>query len=56
MVGSQQFRNRFGWYLERSAAGELIEVTRHGRPYAQLGPPCPRPPVQPACPDLDRSP
>jgi prevent-host-death family protein len=35
-VGSHQFRNHFGYYLERAAAGEDILVRRHGRPYARL--------------------
>jgi antitoxin (DNA-binding transcriptional repressor) of toxin-antitoxin stability system len=40
--------------LERSSAGEVIEITRHGRPYARLGPPGDgaavglRPPTAPA--------
>jgi prevent-host-death family protein len=50
-VGSNQFRNHFGWYLERAAAGEEFEVTRRGRPYARLVPVQPRlataPPEQP---------
>jgi prevent-host-death family protein len=38
-VGAHEFRNRFGYYLERAAAGTEIAVSRHGRPYARLGPP-----------------
>jgi prevent-host-death family protein len=37
-VGAHEFRNRFGYYLERAAAGIEIAVSRHGRPYARLGP------------------
>jgi prevent-host-death family protein len=37
-VGCHQFRNHFGFYLERAAAGDEIEVTRRGRPYARLVP------------------
>lgn len=37
-VGAHEFRNRFGYYLERAAAGTEIAVSRHGRPYARLGP------------------
>jgi prevent-host-death family protein len=37
-VGSNDFRNRFGYYLERAAAGDEICVSRHGRPYARLVP------------------
>jgi prevent-host-death family protein len=35
-VGSNEFRDHFGYYLERAAAGNEIHVTRHGRPYARL--------------------
>jgi hypothetical protein len=34
-VGAHEFRNRFGWYMERAAAGEEIRVSR-GRPYVRL--------------------
>jgi prevent-host-death family protein len=37
-VGSHQFRNHFGYYLERAAAGDEVEIARHGRPYARLVP------------------
>ena len=37
-VGAHEFRNRFGWYMERAAAGETIHVTRRGKPYVTLGP------------------
>ena len=44
-VGANIFRNHFGWYMERAAAGEEFLVTRRGRPYARLTPP---PGFQPA--------
>ena len=37
-VGAHEFRNRFGVYLERAAAGAEISISRHGRPYARLVP------------------
>ena len=37
-VGAHEFRNRFGFYLERAAAGDEISISRHGRPYARLVP------------------
>jgi prevent-host-death family protein len=37
-VGCHGFRNHLGYYLERAAAGESIEITRRGRPYARLVP------------------
>jgi prevent-host-death family protein len=44
-VGAHQFRNHFGLYMERAAAGTEILVRRRGRPYARLGP---APPPEPA--------
>jgi antitoxin (DNA-binding transcriptional repressor) of toxin-antitoxin stability system len=38
-VGAHEFRNRFGYYLERAAGGAEIVISRHGRPYARLMPP-----------------
>ena len=37
-VGANQFRNHFGYYLERAAAGSEILIRRRGRRFAQLGP------------------
>jgi prevent-host-death family protein len=37
-TGSNQFRNHFGYYLERAAAGAEIHISRHGRPFARLLP------------------
>ena len=31
VVGAHEFRNHFGWYMERAAAGEDILVTRRGK-------------------------
>lgn len=45
-VGCHQFRNHFGYYLERAAAGEEVQISRRGRPYARLVP------VSPAQPEL----
>jgi prevent-host-death family protein len=44
-VGCHEFRNHFGYYLERAAAGDEIRISRRGRPYARL---VPDGPVQPA--------
>jgi prevent-host-death family protein len=38
-VGAHEFRNHFGLYMERAAAGSEILIRRRGRPYAWLGPP-----------------
>ncbi len=38
-VGAHEFRNRFGLYMERAAAGIEILIRRRGRPYARLVPP-----------------
>jgi prevent-host-death family protein len=38
VVGCHEFRNHFGYYLDRAAAGEVIDITRRGRPYARLVP------------------
>ena len=42
-VGAHQFRNLFGHYMERAAAGEEIVVTRRGRPTVRLLPSQPAP-------------
>ena len=41
-VGAHEFRNHFGYYLERAAAGDEIRVSRRGRPYVRLVPEEPR--------------
>lgn len=42
-VGAHKFRNHFGYYMERAAAGTEILVRRRGKPYARLGPVAPAP-------------
>jgi prevent-host-death family protein len=37
-VGAFEAKNKFGSLLDRVEAGERIEITRHGRPVAQLVP------------------
>lgn len=37
-VGCHEFRNHFGYYLERAAAGDEIRISRRGRPYVRLVP------------------
>ena len=41
-VGAHEFRNHFGYFMERAAAGEEILIRRRGRPHARLGPPTDR--------------
>ncbi len=41
-VGAHQFRNHFGFYLDRASAGSEVLVRRRGRPYASLCPPARR--------------
>ena len=60
-VGAHRFRNQFGYWMERAAAGDEILITRRGRRYARLGPadpqlattdtaPAPKPAAAPAAP------
>jgi prevent-host-death family protein len=35
-AGAHEFRNQFGYYMERAAAGHEIRVSRHGRPFVRL--------------------
>jgi prevent-host-death family protein len=44
-IGCHQFRNHFGYYLERAAAGQEVRISGRGRPYARL---VPVEPVQPS--------
>jgi prevent-host-death family protein len=37
-IGAFEAKNTFGSLLDRVEAGERIEITRHGRPVAQLVP------------------
>ena len=39
VLGAHEFREHFGWYMERAAAGESFLITRRGKPYARLSPP-----------------
>jgi hypothetical protein len=41
-VGANPFRNHFGYWMERAAAGDEILITRRGHRYARLGPPDPQ--------------
>jgi prevent-host-death family protein len=41
-VGCHEFRNHFGYYLERAADGHEILISRRGRPYARMIPVEPR--------------
>ncbi len=52
-LGSNEFRNHFGNYLERAAAGDEIHISRHGRPFARLLPaePPASTPAEPAADD-----
>ena len=36
VVGAHEFRNRFGWYMQRAAAGETFLVKRRGKPHVRL--------------------
>jgi prevent-host-death family protein len=47
-VGAHQFRNHFGYYLERAASGAEISISRRGRPYARLCSPDLNPALSPA--------
>jgi antitoxin (DNA-binding transcriptional repressor) of toxin-antitoxin stability system len=38
VIGANEFRDRFGYWTGRAAAGQQILITRHGRPLARLGP------------------
>ena len=37
-VGANQFRNHFGYYLEKAGEGHEVLVSRRGRPYVRLTP------------------
>jgi prevent-host-death family protein len=41
-VGAHQFRNHFGYYIERAADGHEVLVSRRGRPYVHVIPVEPR--------------
>jgi prevent-host-death family protein len=35
-VGAHEFRQQFGYYIERAAGGDEVLVTRRGRPYVRV--------------------
>lgn len=37
-VGAHEFREKFGYWMDRAARGDEILITRRGRRYARLGP------------------
>jgi prevent-host-death family protein len=41
-VGAHEFREKFGYWMDRAARGDEILITRRGRRYARLGPPDPQ--------------
>jgi antitoxin (DNA-binding transcriptional repressor) of toxin-antitoxin stability system len=41
-VGANEFRDHFGYWIERAASGDQFLITRHGRAFARLGPPDPQ--------------
>jgi prevent-host-death family protein len=64
LVGAHEFREKFGYWMERAAAGDEILITRRGHRYARLSPPdpqlattdtaqAPAPAADPAAPDPD---
>jgi prevent-host-death family protein len=46
-VRAHDFRERFGWYMERANAGQRLMVTRHGRPFVRIEPADPAPAALP---------
>jgi prevent-host-death family protein len=38
VIGANEFRDRFGYWIERASGGTEVLITRHGRPAARLGP------------------
>jgi prevent-host-death family protein len=37
-IGANPFRNHFGYWMERAAAGEKLLITRRGKPFVRLEP------------------
>ena len=35
-IGAHEFRERFGYWIERAARGEAVAVTRHGKPFVTV--------------------
>jgi prevent-host-death family protein len=38
VIGSNEFRDRFGYWIDRASSGTEVLITRHGRPVARLTP------------------
>jgi prevent-host-death family protein len=38
ILAAHEYREKFGWYMERAAAGESFLITRRGKPCARLSP------------------
>jgi hypothetical protein len=36
VIGAHEFRERFGYWMDRAAAGDGLIVTRHGKPVLQV--------------------
>jgi prevent-host-death family protein len=36
VIGAHELRERFGYWMERAAAGERVTITRHGRPHVAM--------------------
>jgi prevent-host-death family protein len=53
-LGAHEYRNHFGWYMERAAAGESFLITRRGKPYARLSPPHDQLDIPPDTPELEQ--
>jgi len=52
-VGAHEFREHFGWYMERAAACESFLITRRGKPYARLSPPHDQLDIRPEAPERE---
>jgi prevent-host-death family protein len=48
VVGAHEFRNLFGLYAQRAAAGESFVITKRGKPYVRLAPATERLPLAPS--------
>jgi prevent-host-death family protein len=36
VIGAHEFRERFGYWMDRAAAGDELIVTRHSKPIVQV--------------------
>jgi antitoxin (DNA-binding transcriptional repressor) of toxin-antitoxin stability system len=50
VVGSNPFRDQFGYWLQRVAAGAELLVTHRGKPRVRLSPATASPPIPPLPP------